>query len=220
MLPIFEHMFSGGVGEFFFDQSSAHGAFAPYALNFKGMNVKPGGKQHKMHATFIPNDNPNPEPSGQPQHIVFPENLTADHPHYEFQGQPKEMCIVLEEHGLIPMLTAANGGKLPVGECQFCKASQVTQEQLLREAQAAAAGEEEPDSTMDDVVQPGASTTCCMSKFLSTQQDFKDENPLLQIVIEEAGQKCYFLPKFHCELNPIKMYWGWTTIHKGCLHSK
>jgi hypothetical protein len=49
--------------------------------------------------------------------MVFPENLTADHPHYEFWGQPKGMHIVLEERGLIPMLTAANGGKLPVGEC-------------------------------------------------------------------------------------------------------
>jgi hypothetical protein len=71
MLPIFEHMFPGAVGEFFFDQSSAYGAFAPDALNSKEMNVKPGGKQRRMHATFIPNDNPNPELSGQPQHYYY-----------------------------------------------------------------------------------------------------------------------------------------------------
>jgi transposase len=32
---------------------------------------------------------------------------------------------------------------------------------------------------------------------------------LLQTLIEAAGHKCYFLPKFHCELNPIEMQWGW-----------
>ncbi|KIK81045.1 hypothetical protein PAXRUDRAFT_157027 [Paxillus rubicundulus Ve08.2h10] len=47
---------------------------------------------------------------------------------------------------------------------------------------------------------------------LSHQQDFKEEKPLIQIIIEEAGHKCWFLPKFHCELNPIEMYWGWVKV--------
>ncbi|TFK57758.1 hypothetical protein BDN72DRAFT_782883 [Pluteus cervinus] len=34
------------------------------------------------------------------------------------------------------------------------------------------------------------------------------EKPLLQIVIEQAGHKCVFLPKFHCELNPIELVWA------------
>ncbi|KAF8580621.1 hypothetical protein K439DRAFT_1356652, partial [Ramaria rubella] len=49
--------------------------------------------------------------------------------------------------------------------------------------------------------------------------DFKAEKPLLQITIEAAGHQCYFLPKFHCELNPIEMYWGWTKTHKETLFS-
>jgi len=28
-------------------------------------------------------------------------------------------------------------------------------------------------------------------------------------VIVAAGHICVFLPKFHPELNPIEMYWGW-----------
>ncbi|KAF8587926.1 hypothetical protein K439DRAFT_1336608 [Ramaria rubella] len=70
-----------------------------------------------------------------------------------------------------------------------------------------------------DVLQPGTSSTCCMRKCLSEQADFKAEKPLLQITIEAAGHRCYFLLKFHCELNPIEMYWGWTKTHKEILFS-
>ncbi|KAF8219024.1 hypothetical protein L208DRAFT_1344432 [Tricholoma matsutake] len=47
-----------------------------------------------------------------------------------------------------------------------------------------------------------------MQCVLSLQPDFRAEKPLLQLVIEKAGHKCFFLPKFHCELNPIEMVWG------------
>ena len=44
-IPLFEFMYPGAVTEFIFDQSSAHGAFAPDALNAKEMNMSPGGNQ-------------------------------------------------------------------------------------------------------------------------------------------------------------------------------
>ncbi|KIK58585.1 hypothetical protein GYMLUDRAFT_170687 [Collybiopsis luxurians FD-317 M1] len=47
-----------------------------------------------------------------------------------------------------------------------------------------------------------------MQRLLSSQPDFMVEKPLLQIVIERRSHKCLFLPKFHCELNPIEMVWG------------
>lgn len=50
---------------------------------------------------------------------------------------------------------------------------------------------------------------CCWSKILSLQSDFVNEKPLLQMVIEEAGHVCLFLPKFHCELNPIELLWSY-----------
>ena len=53
-----------------------------------------------------------------------------------------------------------------------------------------------------------------MRKVLSLQADFQAEIPRLQQIIQDAGHKCYFLPKFHCELNPIEMYWGWVKIRK------
>src|ERR1700722_11962869 len=94
--------------------------------------------------------------------------------------------------------------------------SQRTRDKLARETAAAAnefsfdADSDDEDAATEDAVHP--SSTCCMRWVLSLQQDFIDEKPLLQIIIEEAGHKCYFLLKFHCELNPIEMYWGWVKI--------
>ena len=51
-----------------------------------------------------------------------------------------------------------------------------------------------------------------MQKMLASQQDFINEKPLIQIVIEEAGHICWFLSKFYCELNPIEMYWDWVKV--------
>ncbi|KIK87040.1 hypothetical protein PAXRUDRAFT_152454 [Paxillus rubicundulus Ve08.2h10] len=89
------------------------------------------------------------------------------------------------------------------------------QEKLWQVTQAAAECGEEPEELLTDVLQDSGTKFCCMRKALSEQQEFKDEKPLLQIVIEEAGHMCYFLPKFHCELNPIEMYWGWMKMHES-----
>jgi hypothetical protein len=52
---------------------------------------------------------------------------------------------------------------------------------------------------------PFESINCCMARLLSQQDDFKNQISMLESVIEDAGHKCIFLPKFHCELNPIEM---------------
>ncbi len=44
---------------------------------------------------------------------------------------------------------------------------------------------------------------------LVLQEDFRSEKPLIQSIIENAGHVCLFLPRFHCELNPIEMLWGY-----------
>ncbi|KAL4063818.1 hypothetical protein J3A83DRAFT_4361906 [Scleroderma citrinum] len=120
-----------------------------------------------MHNTFIPMDNPNPELCGRPQMMVFQTDLSPHHPDFEFCGQ------------------AANGRRA-VRECQTCK--------LSCEAQAAAEGGDEPGESNFDIIQESLRTDCCMQKMLTNQQDFKEEKPLIQLVIE-----------FHCELNPIEI---------------
>lgn len=178
------------------------------------MNVRPGGKQRKMHSTFIPAKNPHPHLRGQHQSMVFDEDLPPSHSHYNFCGQPKGMRIILEERGLWDALTLANGGKEIPGDCKECKMTQKAKEERALQEAARMAGQDEPeemDGGLDnDVYMPRVTASmCCMRKVLSEQDDFLTEKPLLQLIIERAGHKCYFLPKFHCELNPIEMYWGW-----------
>jgi len=48
-------------------------------------------------------------------------------------------------------------------------------------------------------------TNCCMARLLSKQDDFIGQVSMLESVIKEAGHECFFLPKFHCKLNPIEM---------------
>ena len=48
-------------------------------------------------------------------------------------------------------------------------------------------------------------TDCCMARLLSKQDDFANQLSMLETLITNAGHYCIFLPKFHCELNPIEM---------------
>jgi hypothetical protein len=52
---------------------------------------------------------------------------------------------------------------------------------------------------------PIDNTDCCMARLLSRQEDFINQPSMLEELITKSGHECIFLPKFHCELNPIEM---------------
>lgn len=52
---------------------------------------------------------------------------------------------------------------------------------------------------------PYENTDCCMARLLSHQYDFANQISMLEELITKAGHLCLFLPKFHCDLNPIEM---------------
>jgi hypothetical protein len=52
---------------------------------------------------------------------------------------------------------------------------------------------------------PIESQNCCMARLLSQQEDFQNQPSQLETLIKAKGHECIFLPKFHCELNPIEM---------------
>lgn len=146
--------------------------------------------------------------------MVFPSN----HPAYP--DEAKGMEAVLKERGLWSRLEAACApGKSPVGRCAVCKASAEKRAKIEAEARARMAAEPDLYGLIDHALFPGEnldgddldgekeSIYCCMEKCLLNQDDFRNEKPLLQLEIDAAGHLCLFLPKFHCELNPIEMYW-------------
>ncbi|EUC67676.1 DDE family endonuclease [Rhizoctonia solani AG-3 Rhs1AP] len=210
VLNIFERMYPNCIGIFFFDQSSAHNAFADDALVATRMTVNGAGKNSKpMHDTFIPMDNPDPALRGMRQSMVYP-------PGHKDAGKLKGMRDVLEERGLLTTLTRGTRGQ-PVGICGACsqseearsKAEKAAREQMRSDPSFYRSLE---DTGLDDDPPAQAvdrSSNCCMRRCLSLQQDFLNEKPRIQVMIEQAGHRCIFLPKFHCELNPIEMYWGY-----------
>lgn len=127
MLKIYDIMFPNTTGVFFFDQSSAHQAFAPNALVAQNMNINPGGKQPALHSTRIPHHNPNPGLRGRVQSMVY----GSDHP--DHPDQPKGMEAVLKERGLYNQLDKGRGNK-PVGVCVTCRLSETKCDQALKAA--------------------------------------------------------------------------------------
>lgn len=52
---------------------------------------------------------------------------------------------------------------------------------------------------------PIENTDCCLARLLSNQDDFKNQVSMLEELVKQRGHEIIFLPKFHCELNPIEM---------------
>uniref|UniRef100_A0A0W0FI39 Uncharacterized protein n=1 Tax=Moniliophthora roreri TaxID=221103 RepID=A0A0W0FI39_MONRR len=55
---------------------------------------------------------------------------------------------------------------------------------------------------------PGA-TDCCCCCILFNELDFTSVKSLLEEACIKRSVQVWFLPKFHCELNPIKQCWGY-----------
>lgn len=50
---------------------------------------------------------------------------------------------------------------------------------------------------------------CCCRRLLYHQPDFANVKSRLELQCEELAIGCLFVPKFHCELNPIEQCWGY-----------
>ncbi|CAG8593227.1 hypothetical protein GLOIN_2v1792152 [Rhizophagus irregularis DAOM 181602=DAOM 197198] len=58
-------------------------------------------------------------------------------------------------------------------------------------------------------IQDISRTTCCARQvIISLEPNFIAQKGAIKELIENAGHKCIFSPKFHCKLNFIERYWG------------
>ncbi|KAJ1305909.1 hypothetical protein OPQ81_010628 [Rhizoctonia solani] len=56
--------------------------------------------------------------------------------------------------------------------------------------------------------EPGR-TDCCCRRALFNQPDFESRDSNLEEAARKLGTRVIFLPKYHCELNPIEQCWGY-----------
>jgi len=195
------------------------------------MNLNPGGKQARLRDSIIPEDDP-----FIPQHLRgLPQMFCYDqaHPNPQLAGQPKGVQAILEERGLWQHYTtqAHEAGKPPLKfRCSTCVTSNLQKDaenraaKLVQQAQDSGyylTQEQCVGNLLDangscSAINLGINTSknphaasCCWSKILSQQSDFLNKQPLLQAIIKEAAHVCLFLPKFHCQLNPIEIFWSY-----------
>ena len=188
------------------------------------MNLAHGGKVERMHPTVIPDDD-----------LLIPLRLRGKAQAMVFEdgpniGQPKGVAQVLKERGLWDhyLQLATREKRTMVLKCKGCKersrrqTAQVRADAMARENSAAGGVWFNVQANVDlnlastavegsdsDVHLSEDSVGCCWSKILGAQSDFSGERNQLQQIIEGRGHVCVFLPKYHCECNPIEYYWAW-----------
>ncbi|TFK20849.1 hypothetical protein FA15DRAFT_682357 [Coprinopsis marcescibilis] len=61
---------------------------------------------------------------------------------------------------------------------------------------------------------------CCCRRILFNQPDFTNVKSKLETACDSRGVPVLFLPKFHCELNPIEQVWGYAKrLYRLCPES-
>ena len=183
---------------FIFDWSSGHSKYPLDALNVNCMNMKYGGtKGCNMRAATLEEDYPNSNMMVQEQL----EDGSWLEPRKFRKGDVQPM-IFSEGDGppfYSPSLDPNNYVNKPKGIRQV-----LWERGLLK-----------PDMTLDGkwVDGPGNKpvrdvSTSARYRF-SQCPDFLNQKSALQLQIETRGHRCEFLPKYHPELNPIELCWGW-----------
>lgn len=52
-----------------------------------------------------------------------------------------------------------------------------------------------------------------MHTLLANHEDFRTEKTIVEDFLTNRGHTVFFVPKFHCKLNPIERVWGQAKVH-------
>ena len=63
------------------------------------------------------------------------------------------------------------------------------------------------------VINTGRMNAADMWVVLSNHEDFRTEKTIVKHFLTDRGHLLYFIPKFHCELNPIERVWGQAKVY-------
>lgn len=142
--------------------------------------------------------------------MQYPDHLPDNHSDKEFEGKPKGIARILKEHGLIkrvsPHVNRNLQGDKVIAVCKECEAEK---SRKVSELPTVGPGDDNDDDSGVESEAELERVDCCLTCMLGQQADFRAQKSMLDQVISDAGHRCLFLPKFHCELNPIEYYWGW-----------
>ena len=176
---------------FLYDWSSGHAKFPPGALNVNTMNMNFGGKQELPHPARIMED------YVYPVDFPLPTLKAGDVQYMVFQ--PTDPPPFYR-----PDLPLAEY----VGKAKGIK-------QVLYER-----GLWKPGMT-ENGPRDGCDVSLSAKYILSQCQDFKQQKSQLQILIEQRGHICDFLPKYHPELSALERCWGMSKrwLRRVCRYS-
>lgn len=182
VLPFLDYFYKDVDVVLVFDNSTCHGAYAPEALKAERMNLKDGGKLKGRSL----------KTTKQQWDAIPRENRLWKLRDTEFKdhnGIWVKQKMVTEDGKIKGMLTVLTerGIEIPPNTKMCCNQCVYSSKQY-------------------DLSRP--ETACCVRRMVTLLPDFQAEQPLMAEVIQKAGHTCLFLPKFHCELNPIEMAWA------------
>ncbi|MFX3650897.1 MAG: hypothetical protein ACE3JU_26440 [Paenibacillus sp.] len=228
VVPIFALVYPNFQPVFLFENTTNHSCFAENALNARIMNWGPGGDQPIMQEAMI-YEKARPQPmttnDGVPKRIeqvlrerdLLREGLRAD-----CSSNSCDSCRIISN-----TRAKACTALVKNSACILCTMNLYTKAGTLwKHAQrilcipctAKMSQTPLPPRNCKDCLKlrrcRDANTKkdgCCGRRILSLQKDFLRQKGKLQETLEQDhGSIVLFYPKFHCELNWIENYWGWS----------